>query len=98
MEKEEGWRRHGAGLLTESTGRKHNTPCRRKLSTVFWAARAQQWEWELGAVEGRIKRQQESLPIKSTAEKSVLAGTGLSLHVCMNWEGETERGATWCQF
>lgn len=99
MEKEEGWRTRGAGLLTDSTGRRHNTPHRRrKPLTVFWAAPAQQWEWEPGAVEGRIKRQQESIPIKSTAGKSALAGTGLSLQISMNWEGETAQGTMWSQF
>lgn len=52
----------------------------------------------MGVVEGRIKRQQGSILIKSTAEKSALAGTGLSLRIGMNWEEETARGATWCQF
>lgn len=44
-------------------------------------------------MEGRIKRQQESILIKSTAEKSALAGTGLSLCISVNWEGDTAQGA-----
>lgn len=60
-----------------------------KAINSFLGSTSPVMEKELGAGEGRIKRQQESILIKSTAGKSALAGTGLSLQISMNWEGKT---------
>ena len=106
MEKEEGWRRCGAGFLTDRA-RGEGTTCQaagERDKQLFVHRKPSDGKCELEAADGggrwhprRSGRQQGSIMIKLTAGRSALVETGLSFRIRMNWKGETAWGATQCR-